>query len=135
MTCNNGDVRATLTKRGYSDRHDCKSIVQIFTECALSHPHFEVPIRCSDKAHVDPANSGSAHWTQFAFLQHMEEFRLKKKGKISDFIEEHATTVRQLNESRLVDDRTGESTPHMAEQLGLHHPLGNSRTIDYLERP
>src|SRR6188474_1346905 len=102
MACDNGNVLSTLAERGHSNRNDREPIVQIFTECALTHPRFEIPIGRSDHPHIYPAHSGPAHGTHLAFLQDAQEFCLKEKWEVPDFIEEHAAAVRQLNKPGLI---------------------------------
>jgi hypothetical protein len=94
MACDNGNVLATLAEREHPNRNDCEPIVQILPEGPLTHSRFEISVGRSDKAHIYPANSGSAHGTYLAFLQYAQEFRLEEKGKLPDFIEENAAAVR-----------------------------------------
>src|SRR6266513_4602323 len=88
MARDNGNVLATFAERGDRNRDDCEPIVQILPEGPLTYPRFEIPVGRSDKAHIDPANSGSPHRTHLVFLQHAQKFRLEEKGKVSDFIKE-----------------------------------------------
>src|ERR1043165_7493942 len=94
MARDNGNILATLTEGGGRHREHCEPIVQILPEGPLTHSCFEISVGGSDKAHIHPANSGSTYGPNLPFFQYAQEFRLERKGKLPNFVEEHAAAVR-----------------------------------------
>ena len=78
---------------------------------------------------VEPADA-----QHLALLEHAQELDLGRQCHLADFVEEHRAALGGLEQTRLRDDRAGERTTLVAEQLALEERLGQRGAVEAQER-
>jgi len=68
-------------------------------------------------------------------LEHAQELRLRRRGKLTDFVEQQRATHRELEAATLQLVSTGKSTALVTEQLGLDEGFRQRRAVERDEGP
>ena len=68
------------------NRENTQSIVQIFAEFTISNHLSQVPIGRSHNTNIDPHGARAAYRLELTLLEHTEQFGLKFKRHVSNFI-------------------------------------------------
>ena len=80
------DVFAALAQRGDADGNYAQAIVEIFAEFLLRDQFLQIAIGGGDDAHRNLDGLLAADAMEFAFLQNAEEFGLRSRVEVADFV-------------------------------------------------
>ena len=92
---------------------------QIFAELALANHRFEVAVRGRDDAHVHGNGFAAADALEGLLLEDAQQFDLRVRRQVADFVEEQSALVRLLEASDATLVRPGERAPFVAEQFAF----------------
>ena len=94
----------TAVPQGREVQHqDIDAVVQVFSEGLPFHQLVEMLVRGRDDPHVDFDGLCSPHAREFPFLQHPQQFGLRGRAEIADFVEKQRAAVGQFE----LTDTTG----------------------------
>ena len=82
-----------------------------------------VAIGRREHAHVDVNLGRPAHMPERRRVQNAQEFRLRARADLADFVEENGPAMGDLEQARLGAIRAGERAALVSEQLALQQPL------------
>ena len=125
-----GDVFPVLAERRHDQLDDGQPIVEVHAEAAATRLGGEVAVRARDHTDVDVLDAARADLLDLAFLEHAKQLRLHRHGKLSDFVEDQRSAVRNRKEPLPRAVGPGESAPRVAEQLGLGQLGGNRGAVE-----
>ncbi len=114
-----GDILAALAEGRDSDSYHIEPVIEILPEFALRRQTVDIPIRGRNDARLDGNVPGAAEPPRAAFLQHPQQFHLKRQGHVADFVQEERALPRQLEEARLARVGAGKGALFMAEELAF----------------
>ena len=77
-----------------------------------------------------PAFRFAAQAAHFAVLQHAQQFGLRRRGHLADFIEQQRAAVGEFKTSDAPFRRARKSPALVAENLALHQRFRNRRAVD-----
>ena len=129
-----GDVFAALAQRRQRDHDDTQAVEKIFAELLFLHRRFQVAMRGGDDAHVHRDRFLAAQALEASFLQHAQQFHLRARGQVADFIEEDRAAVGLLEAADAARVRAGERAAFVAEEFALQQRLGDGGAVDGDER-
>ena len=109
---------------------DAQSIVQIRSEPAGDNGRIEVAVRRRDDAHVDLAPLVRSDTFDDTVLQHPQHLRLQCQREVGDLVEKECSSVRELELSGTLRDRTGKGPANVPEELALEEVRGHRGEID-----
>ena len=98
------------------------------------HQFAQIAIGGRDHAHGNADGLLAAHAMKFAFLQHAQQFRLRGRVQVADFVQKQRASVGQFEFSAARRRGSGERAFFVAEQLALDQLRGNRRAVDFDER-
>src|SRR5579862_5358934 len=133
MTCKQRYVFRAIPQRRQSDWKNMEAIEQIAPESIFRNQLLQVLVRRHYQAHIYTLCLRTSKPLEFRFLQDTQKLGLQLKRDIADLIEEESSGVRSLKASDTPDNRTGESSSLMSEQLALQEAKRNCRTIELHE--
>jgi hypothetical protein len=113
----NGNVRHSLSESGEGNGNDADTIVEVLSEISFGHFLMEIPIGCGDDPDIDFDGFTISNSFELLFLDNSQQGLLKMEWNLSDLIEHHGTSVRQLEASDAVFDGSGEGPFRMAKEL------------------
>src|SRR5262249_31325688 len=79
---------------------------------------------------VDTHLPRASHALEFLFLQHPQQFGLKRERKLTDFIQKDRAALRRFQLSFLLGDSAGERSFFVAEEFAFEQRLGYGCTVD-----
>src|SRR4030042_2266279 len=115
-----GDIFLFLPQGRKADRDDIEPIKEVLPEISAFDQRFEKLIGGGDHPNIDFNIFRSSHPFDLMLLKESEKFGLRRKAEIAHFIKEERPTIGLFEESPFCLERSGESTPDMAEELTLH---------------
>ncbi len=80
--------------------------------------------------HVGVDAAARTHWLEGAFLEHAQQFGLRREVDFGDFVQQQRTTLRQLEAADSVRVGTRECTPAVAKEFTFGELLGENRAIE-----
>src|SRR4029077_20524787 len=114
------NVVRTLPEGRNSNRKHVETIVEIRTKLLLPHHRFKVAIGRRDQSSICPECLVATKPLKFSFLEHPQEFWLHFQLDLTNFIEQPAAAVRQLEPSNSLSDRSSERAFFVTEEFTLH---------------
>src|SRR5262249_5561119 len=115
-------------------RNDREAVVQILAEASALDEVAQPPIRGRDDAHVDGHRHAAADTVDLVLLQHAQELRLESELHVADLVEQDRAAVRELELAGLADERAGERTALVSEELALEQLARQRCAVDGDER-
>ena len=133
-----GDVTATLTQRGQSDRECGEPIEEVFAERSASDGLMQVAIRGRDHSDVggslamiaDSAKRARTAAGSHGRLKHSQQLRLRFQITLADFVQKQRAAVSQLERSWAVAIGSGEGSFDMAEEFRFQEGLRQRGAVD-----
>jgi hypothetical protein len=125
-----GDVTVPLAQGRHDDREDTQAVIQVSPKSTGFHFFQQVPIRRGDHSHIDLDRARRSETFEFAVFQHPEQFRLRLRGQLPNFVEKDRAAVRQFESSYLRRSRVRESPSLTAEQLTFHQGGWQGGAVD-----
>src|SRR5258708_5960253 len=130
MTHQRRDVLAAIAQRRHADRDDAQTEIEILAEGAALDLRLEVLVGRGNHADVDLDRARRSETLDLPFLQHPEDFGLRLRAHIADFVEEDGAAVRLLELADLLLGGPGERAFLVAEELRLDQLLRDGGAID-----
>ena len=130
-----GNVLAALPQGGHGDLEDVQPVIEVLAKPTVGEHLSEVAIRGADHPDIDTQRPAAAEWPELPLLQHTQQFRLHREGKVPDLIEEQAPAVGQLEQALAIAVGTREGAADVPEKLALQQRLGDRRAVLGDERP
>src|SRR5690606_37048973 len=93
MPCKQDDVVAPLSQRRQLDMDHRESIEEISPKPTGVHLHFQIAVRCTEKAHVYFDKRRFADWRKRLLLDHAEKLGLQRERKFANFIEKGGAAI------------------------------------------
>src|SRR5258706_4183383 len=112
------------------DRNHVEAVVEIAAQLAAVNEVFRIDVGGGDDAHVDALASLSAHGHHFLILDGAQDFRLRVRAHVPDFIEEQRASGRLAQAAHGRSIRTGECAAFVTEELALEKPVRQGRAVD-----
>ena len=72
---------------------------------------------------------------ELAKLQESQEQALHVRAAVADLVEHHGSAMRAFEDTPVITDGTGETSPDVAEQFGFEEGVGNTGAADRTKRP
>src|SRR2546423_7966736 len=135
MLNKHGDVVGALAERGQMQRDDVETVVQIGAEAARLDLLLEVAIRGGDEARIDRQCFGGADGNYLAVLEDAQQLDLRRRRRLTDFVEEEGARRGGREEAFLVLHGAGKRSLHVTEELTLEQTLGERAAVDRQEGP
>src|SRR4029434_7962663 len=101
---------------------------------SLSDSAIQIAVGGSDDSHVNADRLGPPDPLKFAFLKKPQQFGLKLRGNVADFIEENRAPVRQFDFASFELQGAGKRPLFMTEKLALQEFFRQSDTVDRNKR-
>ena len=109
------NVLLPIAERRKLDRHDIETIEQVVSEAPLLDQLCEVSMGRSDDSDVNLYGFGTSNLLKFTFFQYFQDFHLKVRAHVTDFVQKYGTAMGELKLSGFGYGGTGESAAHMSE--------------------
>src|SRR5580698_5520721 len=109
------NVVLMLTQRRKLDRDDTQAIIQIFSKFPGANFSRQIPVRRADHANVDRNRLCAAKPLDHAIFQRTQNFRLRHRIHVADFIEKERSAMCLLKSAFLLLRRSRESAALVAE--------------------
>lgn len=129
-----GEVFSARAQRRDADGHAVEAKVEVRAKRTRLDFERQVPVRCADESNAHDPAAGRADAPHLSVFEDTKQLRLKGERKVSDFVEEHRSTVGRFEKPLLGGLCSRESAAFMAKELGLKKTLRKGRTIDAHER-
>ena len=129
-----GNIFATLTKRGNHDGKNIDPIKEIFSECSLGYQFGQLTVCCTDQTYIDPDRRSAADAFKLMLLQNPKQFDLNVQRKLPDFVQEQSTAVCSFKSSAVPLKCTGKSSLFMTEELAVCQMFRNCATVQFYKR-
>src|SRR5690348_18226473 len=97
--------------------HHTKAVIQVLTKPAILHHRLQVSVSGGNDPDVHPPEGRGAHALNFLVLQNPEKFRLRCRRELTNFIQQQSASVRSLEQSKAILNRSRESALDMAEEF------------------
>ena len=127
-------VFGTLPQRRDVNRQHVEPEPEVFAELPLAHRRGEILVGRGDHAHVDREGPLPAHPMDDARLEHAQQFRLRFRAQVADFIQEQRAAVGQLEAALAPLGGAGEGAALVAEHFRLDEIARQRRAVDGDER-
>src|SRR6185369_9603704 len=114
---------------------DVQPIEEVVAERALADRLLQIAIGRRDHAHVDADRPRAPEAFEFPLLEDAEELGLQRRGDLADLVEEQGARVGHFELAGLAEDRSGERSFLVAEELAFEQRLGEGGAVDRDERP
>ena len=109
-----------IAQRRHRDVHDVQAKIQIVAEFSLGHEPLQIFVRGRDQAHIRAQSLIAADALEGALLaDHAQQFYLRARVDLADFIEKNCAAVRLLEPSDAPLVRAGERAALVPEQFAL----------------
>ena len=95
---------------------------------------FQIAVGRGDDADIDGDRFIPAQASNLSVFERGEHFRLERRGKAGQFIEEERSAVRRFEQADARGPGVGERASFVAEQFRFREGVGHGRTIDLDER-
>ena len=129
------DIVAPFAQGRQMDAKHRKSVVKILAEPAIGHGTFKVAIGGRNETDVGLQRRRAADTLVPPLLQHAQELRLRRRGKLADLVEKQRATRCGLEAATLQLVSTGKGTTFVTEQLGLDERFRQRRAVERDEWP
>jgi hypothetical protein len=87
-------IRWTLSQRRHANREPVQAVIEIRSKTPLSDSSFQVAIGCGDHPHIHCFLMARADGTYFALLKDAKQWRLRRKRRFADLVEEDGPAAR-----------------------------------------
>src|SRR5208283_6232695 len=82
-----------------------------------------------NQTNIDMNGLGTSQPLELLLLQGTQQFRLQIHRNVADLVQKQSAVIRQLKPASLLDQRPGESTLFVAEELAFHQTRRNCGTV------
>ncbi|OPZ76724.1 MAG: hypothetical protein BWY77_01837 [bacterium ADurb.Bin431] len=123
------DILHPFAQGRQHDRKDIDPVIEILSEGIAAHRLFQIAVGGGENARLHGDGLGAAEADELALLQHPQELDLGGGGQFPDLVEEYGSNPGQLETSRFLPFRAGESPLFMAEKLALEQGLGQGAAV------
>ena len=124
-----GDVAGPITQWRQGQGDDRKTIVEVFTERALTNGLIEILVGRGDESDVGLDRLCTAHAIKSLILQDTQQVALQRERHVPDLIEKDGSTLSNFDFSCLAFHGAGERSLFMAEELVLEKIFGDRRAV------
>lgn len=134
--CKHNDVIGSRSKRRYFNLDDIEAIKKVLPKPTFPNRFLQIYIRCCDDSHVGMAGYVITDALIFLVLDKTQELRLKKKGKVTDFIQKERPAVAGADATGIVAYGAGKGALDMSKELAfeeLRRWEGQERTLKGME--
>src|SRR5690606_32662368 len=114
-------------------RDDVEPVVEVAPEGAAANLLLEVAVRRGDDPDVDRDRLGGAYGNDLALLEGAEELHLRRRGHLTDLVQEEGAGAGGDEQPFLVADGAGEGPLDVAEEFGLEQALRKRSAVDRYE--
>jgi hypothetical protein len=80
---------------------------------------FQIPVRRSDEANVNPMGPGATKTFEFLLLQNAKQFWLRRERNVTNLVQKESPGMCQLKASCPLSDGASESTLFVSEELAF----------------
>src|SRR5579859_1847241 len=133
MADENGYIGEAVAKGRNEKRDDVQAIEKILAKGAARDFLVEVFVGGGDDANIDAHGLIGADRLEALLFEHAQNFCLRAKAHVADFVEKKRAAVGGLKFSGFVVARSGEAALDVAEKLGFDELFGNGGAIDFNE--
>ncbi len=135
MLDENRDVVLMLAQGRQMDVKHIQAEVEILAQLSAAHSLFCIFVRRCQHTHVDRRFALAPQAAHFAILEDAQQFRLRRRRHLADFIEQQRSCVGKFEAADPAFRRAGECAALVAENLALHQGFRNRGTVDSHEGP
>ena len=90
----------------------------------------EVTVRCRDQAYVDLGCGIASNRPDLADIEDTQEFRLKFRGDVADFIQENGAAIRRFKKAAFLGKCACKCAFFVAEKFTLQETVCQGRTVN-----
>src|SRR5262249_41579326 len=95
---------------------------------------FQFAVRCCDQSYVYFNCASASHPFELALLEHAQEFRLQRRSKFAQLIQEDGAAARYFKLALLLSNRARKGAFFMTEQFTFEQRFRQRRAVDRNER-
>ena len=130
MTRQHRNIFAPLTQGRQAQANHIQTVKQVFAECALLHPLFQVLVGGCNHPHIGFDGAVAAHAVEVAIAQDPQQAGLQIELHVTNFIQEQCATIGLFKAATAHGLRTSEGTAFVSKQFALEQIFGNGCGID-----
>jgi hypothetical protein len=104
-------IAVPVSQRRERDRHNLQPIKEILTKLASLDFVFEIPVRSRDDPGIHTNIRKPADALERLLLEKPQQLGLKRRGHLTDLVEEQRAAVRRLDETALLLTRASVNAP------------------------
>src|ERR1700685_14543 len=108
-----------LAQRGNVDRHNIKTIVEIFSESPVLKRRAQIAIGCREQPNIDLDGTSSSKSFELTLLQDAQKFDLCNHRHVSDFVQKKSALIGEFKFSRLADRSSRERSLFVTKGVAL----------------
>src|SRR5216684_2448769 len=128
-----GQLREALPQRRNHQRDPVQPEEEVLAKGPPSQLRFQIAVGRSDEAHVDAPRLDAPHPQHLLPFENAQELDLNGHRQLADFVKEHRSAVRRLEQPGFGLHRAGEGAPLVTEQLAFEQSLGERRHVQAQE--
>ena len=129
-----GYVARTISQRRQMEGDDVQTVVQVLTEGPGLDSRPQVTIRRGQDPKVNGDRARTADALQLALLQDPQQLALERVRKLADFVEEHRSSLGELEPAFLLCHGTSKRAALVAKQLAFEKGFGEGGAVDRHKR-
>src|SRR5260370_25952600 len=116
------NISFPFTERRQRKRENIQPVVQILSEFAVADHLPQVSIARRDDTNIDPRGTDAAYSLELAFLEYAKKLGLKLQRHVSNFVEEHRSTIGQPKTAHVRTNSAGESSALVSQEFAFQKP-------------
>src|SRR5580698_8348730 len=124
------DLAAARTQRRDREGDPVEPEEEVLPERARANLRGQIAIGRADDSHVDVPRPEAAHPRDLAILEDSQELGLHGQGELGDLVEEQASAVGNLEETRLRLDSAGERAALVSKELALEQRVRKRGAVE-----
>ena len=124
------DVVPVISQRRNVYLDHVQPVEQIFPKLPVAHGLAEIAIGCRDYADIDLDILDSTQPAERLIFQDTKQLCLQRKGKFSDFIQEHRAAVRKVEDALFPGSSVRKRSLLVSEQLAFEEGLRDCGAVD-----
>ena len=129
------DVVLVLAQRRQIDMKHIQPEIQVLSQLPAGHRFLRILVCCRKHAHIHRRLAFASQPPYFAVFQNAQKFRLRRRGHLSDFVQEQGASIGKFEAADAPLGRAGERASLVAENLAFHQRFGNGGAVDRHKRP